>query len=81
MQQCTVFALFSASEGCPTVVIEALTLGCPVIVTDVNGVDELIDNGRTGLIVPNEMSAMAAGLTDHVWSLREWITCPAVERQ
>jgi glycosyltransferase involved in cell wall biosynthesis len=63
MQQCTVFALFSASEGCPTVVIEALTLGCPVIVTDVNGVDELIDNGRTGLIVPNEMSAMAAGLS------------------
>jgi len=45
------------------VVIEALTLGCPVIATDVNGVDELIDNGRTGLIVPNEMSAMAAGLS------------------
>lgn len=44
-------------------VIEALTLGCPVIATDVNGVDELIDNGRTGLIVPNEMSAMAAGLS------------------
>jgi hypothetical protein len=21
--------------------------------------------------------AMAAGLTDHVWSLREWLTCPA----
>jgi glycosyltransferase involved in cell wall biosynthesis len=63
MLQCTVFALFSASEGCPTVVIEALTLGCPVIVTDVNGVDELIDNGRTGIIVPNEMSAMATELS------------------
>ncbi len=63
MQQCTVFALFSASEGCLTVVIEALNLGCPMIVTDVNGVDELIDNGRTGLIVPNEMSVMAAGLS------------------
>jgi len=25
--------------------------------------------------------AMAAGLTDHVWSLREWITCPAVQRK
>jgi hypothetical protein len=22
--------------------------------------------------------AMAAGLTDHVWSLREWLTFPAV---
>lgn len=25
--------------------------------------------------------AMAAGLTDHVWSLREWITFPALQRQ
>jgi hypothetical protein len=24
--------------------------------------------------------AMAAGLTDHVWTLREWATCPAVRR-
>jgi hypothetical protein len=25
--------------------------------------------------------AMAAGLTDHVWSIREWITLPAVQRR
>jgi len=25
--------------------------------------------------------AMAAGLTDHVWSLREWLTLPGVQRQ
>jgi hypothetical protein len=25
--------------------------------------------------------AMAAGLTDHVWSLREWLTFPGVQRQ
>jgi len=25
--------------------------------------------------------AMAAGLTDHVWSIREWIAFPAVQRQ
>jgi hypothetical protein len=25
--------------------------------------------------------AMAAGLTDHVWSLREWLTFPAVQRE
>jgi IS1 family transposase len=25
--------------------------------------------------------AMAAGLTDHVWSLTEWLTCPAVQRE
>jgi IS1 family transposase len=25
--------------------------------------------------------AMVAGLTDHVWSLREWLTCPAIQRE
>jgi hypothetical protein len=25
--------------------------------------------------------AMAAGLTDHVWSVREWLTFPAVQRE
>ena len=25
--------------------------------------------------------AMAAGLTDHVWSLHEWLACPAVQRE
>jgi hypothetical protein len=25
--------------------------------------------------------AMAAGLTDHVWSLREWLTFPTVQRE
>lgn len=63
MLQCDCFALFSASEGCPTVVIEALLLGCPVIMTDVNGADELIDNGRTGIIVPNNEEAIARGLS------------------
>ena len=43
-------------------VMEALTIGSPVIVTDVNGADELIDNGRTGLIVSNDCESIADGL-------------------
>jgi IS1 family transposase len=34
-------------------------------------------DGKPG---PLRTPAMAAGLTDHVWSLREWVTLPAVER-
>jgi glycosyltransferase involved in cell wall biosynthesis len=63
MKHCDVFALLSSSEGCPTVVMEALVVGSPVIVTDVNGADELIDNGRTGLIVSNNPEAIADGLS------------------
>ena len=62
MKHCDVFALFSSSEGCPTVVLEALSLGCPVVMTDVNGADEIIDHGRTGLVVANDEYAIATGL-------------------
>ena len=34
-------------------------------------------DGKPG---PPRTPAMAAKLTDHVWSLREWVTLPAVER-
>jgi glycosyltransferase involved in cell wall biosynthesis len=63
MKHCDVFALLSSSEGCPTVVMEALTIGSPVIVTNVHGADELIDSGRTGLIVRNDADSIAEGLS------------------
>jgi glycosyltransferase involved in cell wall biosynthesis len=62
MKNCDIFALLSSSEGCPTVVMEALTMCCAVIATDVNGVDELIKNGLTGMIVPNTIKDISDGL-------------------
>jgi glycosyltransferase involved in cell wall biosynthesis len=45
--------LVSASlwEGFPTVILEAMAIGIPVIATDVSGSRELINNYRTGIIV------------------------------
>jgi hypothetical protein len=34
-----------------------------------------------GKLGPPRTPAMAAGLTDRVWSLREWLTLPAIERR
>src|SRR5262249_60181586 len=31
--------------------------------------------------VRSRTPAMAAGLTDHIWSLREWLTLPAAQRR
>lgn len=42
----------SHTEGLPNVLLEAMALGIPVIATDVGGVRDLLDNGKAGLLLP-----------------------------
>lgn len=42
----------SHSEGTPTPIIEALTVGCPVVATAVGGVPDLLGHGSLGRLVP-----------------------------
>jgi glycosyltransferase involved in cell wall biosynthesis len=50
------FALASVpnSEGTPTVVLEAMASGVPVVATDVGSVAEVVDDGKTGFVVRSE---------------------------
>ena len=51
-------------DGLPTVLIEAMALGVPVVATDVTGIPELVQDDRTGLLVPQrdpEAIARAVG--------------------
>jgi len=52
LQQSDVFILPSFAEGVPVSLMEAMACGIPVIGTYVGGVVELIEPGRTGLVVP-----------------------------
>ncbi|MGL4422926.1 MAG: glycosyltransferase, partial [Gemmataceae bacterium] len=47
-----VFALSSLREGLPNVVLEAMALEVPVVVTKINGLPRLIESGVNGLLVP-----------------------------
>lgn len=60
---CDVIALPSLFEGLWLALIEALTLGLPVVATKTGGASELLVNGHNGMLAPTRnASALAAGL-------------------
>jgi len=63
LQRANVVVLPYRSATQSAVVQLAFGAGCPVITTDVGGLAEVVENGRTGLIVPPEdPSALAAAI-------------------
>lgn len=63
LAQSDLFVLSSAWEGMPLSVIEAMAAARAVLVTDVGGNAELVQNGRSGLVVPpNDVPALEKGL-------------------
>lgn len=53
----------SLTEALPTALIEAAACGLPVVATSVGGTPEVVDHGRTGLLVPpGDADALAAAV-------------------
>lgn len=66
LAEADIFVLPSRSEAFPNGAIEAMASGLPVIASAVGGLRDLIDHGRTGLLVP---PADPEALADAVRSL------------
>lgn len=63
LESMDLFVLPSFFEGFPVSIVEALAAGLPVVATRVNGVPEIIEDGKNGILVdPDNAPALAAAI-------------------
>ena len=55
-------------DGIPNVLLESMAAGVPVVTTDVSGIAEVVENGRTGWLVQPHDPAMLADAIAYVLS-------------
>ena len=67
----------SSTEGMPNVILEALLMRVPVVATDVGGTAEIVQDGKSGrLIPPSDQGALVAGMREVLGDVRrtaEWV--------
>jgi glycosyltransferase involved in cell wall biosynthesis len=63
MAACDLFVLNSTYEGFPHVILEAMSVGLPIVATAVGGTPEVVQHGKTGVLVNSgETAALCATL-------------------
>jgi glycosyltransferase involved in cell wall biosynthesis len=53
----------SLNEGTPNAIIEAMMMSVPIVASDLPGIKEIIENGKTGILVrPNDVGCLTGAL-------------------
>jgi len=83
LKETDIKVIASLSEGVPLTLFEAMAAECAIVATDVGGLGEVLENGKTGLLVPSQD---AQALADKILlllkddTLRKTIAAKAKER-
>ncbi|MHC0037556.1 glycosyltransferase family 4 protein [Pseudoneobacillus sp. C159] len=65
------FILPSDTEGQPLSIIEAMGVGLPCVATNVGGISELVEDGKTGLLIGKDSLAELVEKTEYLVKNRE----------
>jgi len=60
MRDLQLLVMTSRWEGLPLIPLEAMRIGIPVVATDVGGMREIIEDGKSGVLVPDRTSTAIA---------------------
>lgn len=66
MKQCDIYVQPSRFEGYCTTTNEARILGCSIVMTNVSGAEEQLENGKTGLIVEEDDNAIYVAIKQFI---------------
>ncbi|MBK8006873.1 MAG: glycosyltransferase [Gemmatimonadetes bacterium] len=62
MKRAAVFTSPSRHEGMPNAVVEAMTCGCALVVSDIPSHREILDAGSARFVSPDDPAALAAAV-------------------
>jgi glycosyltransferase involved in cell wall biosynthesis len=74
-------SIMSVHEGLPMTLIEAMSVGLPVVATEVGGIPEAVTHDKTGLLVPRESKALADALRTLLKSPDKWRSISVAARE
>lgn len=64
MNKCDLFVCSSRAEGFSLVIAESMCMGIPVISTNCSGPNELLDDGKYGMLVENNEESLYLGIKE-----------------